>query len=196
MWWQQFITVLGGGALCLAAVAWLARSIVAHVLARDVDAHKSKLAAASAVEIERLKSDLQKTAFEHQVTFGKLHAERAEIIKNLHTRLISLKKAAVGYGSSVGDENPEVGKKRMNELRDAIGTLLDAMERDRIFLSVALSEKIENLAKKILIPVIKFLHPGSPSKESWTDVWSTAESDIQKIQLDLENEFRSILGVK
>jgi hypothetical protein len=53
--WQQLMTVLGGGALGLAAVAWLVRSIATHFLSRDIESYKTKLSAAIDVRLQPAK---------------------------------------------------------------------------------------------------------------------------------------------
>src|SRR5207245_645478 len=85
---------------------------------------KARLSAVSQVEVERLKSDLQRAAYEHQITFAKLHAERAEAIKSIHTKLSDVIWAATIGGDTVTPFNREgfsdFLQKHFNELSDRV----------------------------------------------------------------------------
>ena len=50
----------------LVMLGWLARAIISQYLTRAIDAHKNQLAAASALDTERLKHQLQLAALEQQ----------------------------------------------------------------------------------------------------------------------------------
>jgi hypothetical protein len=196
--WQQLITILGGGALCLAAIAWLVRSIVQHFLSRDIENYKTKLSAASEAEAERLRADLEKIVYEHQVTFGKLHAERAEMIKRFHASLLALEDEAKKYGSWLAQRNVDPFAQHRAEFLDVWRKFFDDFRAHRIFLSPDLCGRIETLAKKIMRPVLSFMQSQAESrdKEGWTAVWSEAEKEINTIRQTLENDFRRILGVQ
>ena len=71
----------------LAVLAYLAKSLIEHKLSRDVSKFQSDLKAASDAAIERLKSDLQLHAIEHQVRFSRLHEKRATVIAELNSLL-------------------------------------------------------------------------------------------------------------
>ena len=62
---EQVITAIGGSAVLFGAMAWLARSIITHVLSKDIEKHKINLQAESQKELVRLQSTLQLVEFEH-----------------------------------------------------------------------------------------------------------------------------------
>ncbi|MGH9680998.1 MAG: hypothetical protein ACRD4Y_13705, partial [Candidatus Acidiferrales bacterium] len=78
----------GGQGLFLAAVAWVARTVVSRLLDRDIEGFKAKLKADADIEIERLKSSLEIAAREHEIRFSRLHARRAEVIDELYKFLV------------------------------------------------------------------------------------------------------------
>ena len=67
--WQTILIALGGNAAMLAVLAYLAKLFIGHRLSRDISSFQSELKATSDAAIERLKSDLQLHAIEHQVRF-------------------------------------------------------------------------------------------------------------------------------
>jgi len=78
--WTTVLVTLGGQTVLLAIVAFLARSLMSSLMAKDLEAFKADLESKSNVAIERLRADLQLTAFEHQIRFSKLHERRAEVL--------------------------------------------------------------------------------------------------------------------
>jgi hypothetical protein len=90
-WQDVLITIgssVGGGGIVLGGAAWLIKTALMSKLSQETEAFKARLKADADVEIERLKSSLQKIAVEHQVRFSKLHSERAEAIAELYKRLV------------------------------------------------------------------------------------------------------------
>ena len=83
--WQTILIALGGNAAMLAVLAYLAKLFIGHKLSRDTSSFQSELKATSDAAIERLKSDLQLHAIEHQVRFSRLHEKRATVIAELNS---------------------------------------------------------------------------------------------------------------
>ena len=83
--WQTILIALGGNAAMLAVLVYLAKLFIGHKLSRDVSRFQSELKATSDAAIERLKSDLQLHAIEHQVRFSQLHEKRATVIAELNS---------------------------------------------------------------------------------------------------------------
>lgn len=73
--WQAVLIAFGGNAALLAVLGWLARSLGAQFLAKDLEARKAELSAAAATTSERFKHELALVAHEHQVRFSKLHEQ-------------------------------------------------------------------------------------------------------------------------
>ena len=81
--------------LLVTALGWATKSVISerlknaikHEYDEKLATHKAELKAQSEVEIERLKSDLSISAFEHQVKFTNLHEKQAEIIAKTYALL-------------------------------------------------------------------------------------------------------------
>ena len=85
--WTSVLLAIGGSAGILVVLGFLARSVIRAWLAKDLEKFKVELKSTSDTAIERLKADLQRAAFEHQVRFSKLHEKRAEVIAQLYKYL-------------------------------------------------------------------------------------------------------------
>ena len=104
---EQVIAAIGGSAVLFGAMAWLARSIITHVLSKDIEKHKINRQAESQKELVRLKSSLQLVEFEHQVRFSHLHERKVTIIADMYSRLVGLHRSAsafVKYYQSVNEK--------------------------------------------------------------------------------------------
>ena len=78
---------------------WLTKSWISERLKNSIkseydqklETHKAQLKAQSDVEIEQLKSRLNRTALEHQVRFTNLDEKRAEVIAETYSLLRALR---------------------------------------------------------------------------------------------------------
>jgi len=64
--------------------------LFAHILSKDLEAHKATLSLETTREVERFKAHLAIAASEHQLRFGKLHEKRVEVLADLFTRCSDL----------------------------------------------------------------------------------------------------------
>ena len=87
---KEIIPILGTGAVIIAAVAWLAKQLISQFLSRDIESYKDRIERESRTEIEKLKWELNRTAYEHQTMFSELHTRRAEVIYKMHENLIHM----------------------------------------------------------------------------------------------------------
>jgi hypothetical protein len=152
--WQEVVTTVGstavGGMVLVSAAAWLIRTALTEKLARDAEAFRARLKADADTEIEQLKSSLEKTAFEHQVRYSKLHEKRAEVIAELHKRLVD----AFWNGQRfvlTSENNPGLGQaEEYAKARQHIQEFVNFFEIHQIYLptrACALVEKFVSLSE-------------------------------------------------
>jgi hypothetical protein len=198
--WQSVITSLGGQAVLLAAVAWLAKVLVSSRLSREADAFRIRLKADTDVEIERLRASLQIAAAEHHVLFSKLHEKRAEVIEKLYILLLEAADAAKTFAANPNDT--QLGKEEWNQhlqlyrffhinkiyLPSALCALLENYETKLRFstTSVKIYMSIENPKPEIVNEQVKVVR----------EAWRALETDLPAIMSELETEFRQLLGVE
>src|SRR5687767_12726633 len=97
--WDAIIVAFGGNVALLAVLAWLARSLVGQLIAKDLEQFKANLASVSVVAAERLKHELQLSAQEHQVVISKLHERRAQVVAETYSLLVEAQWAAQDFVS-------------------------------------------------------------------------------------------------
>jgi hypothetical protein len=94
---KQFLYTLGGTAVAVAAVAWLARSVVKHWLSKDVETYKNQLKAESETALERLRSELQILAARRNIEYSRIHEKRLEIISELAGKIRDFHEKVTAY---------------------------------------------------------------------------------------------------
>jgi hypothetical protein len=183
------ITSICGSAALFAIVGFLSRSLVLHLLSKD---------------IATFKSDLEKIAYEHQVRFSQLHEKRAEIIATLYASIVELKKKAdVFVGLMLASEKQQ-SDTRLKELWDAVDQFQDIFQKNRIYFVENICEKIDSLNESLSGPISKLVMHREMSEQSnnWEalfEAWNGAKQQLDEkvpnIKKDIEFEFRRILGV-
>jgi len=202
---EIIITSIGGSAVLFGALSYLAKSIISQLLTKDIENHKTKLKFESDLELEKFKSELEKTAFEHQTRFSKLHDKRAEIIAELYSRIVDLYNTVkIFVGMALVDDGEEQKKKITKELWETVDHYRDYFQKHKIFLEVELCKKIEELDESMSAPVSKLMmhmkmssqnDNYSPLFEAWEEAEEKIESLVSEIKNEIENEFRTLLGV-
>jgi hypothetical protein len=208
--WQEvtttFLTTVGGGGVILAAAAWLIEKVLDNKFARDMEAFRSRLKADADVQIEKLKNSLQMTAVEHQVRFSKLHAERAEAIRDIYTQMVGVqwlgqRFAYSGMGSDQWNHQEDYNKtmKKIEEFAFFIDTRRFYLPRG----ICNLLDQFVDALRKTVIPIGVYGAIAFPNAETQTqrnkaamDAFAAFEGKIPQVRTALETEFRAILGVE
>ncbi len=219
---ESVFFAVGGSSVLLVVVAFLAKSLVSGLLEKDLSDFKNnlKMQSDSAIErlkgelqmksasaIEQLKSELQITTIEHQVRFSKLHENRAEVIAELYKNLVQAINAnlsAAFYKEMSGES--EKGKEFIAAVVN-LGEFYDYFNINRIYLSNHLCHMLDEMWGNLTAPTYKYrdflekkissgIDLGEEEIKAWDEAWNSMVDDIPPIRQVLENEFRSILGVK
>lgn len=166
----------------LGAVAWLVRSIILHYLDKDVEAYKSEL---------RL--------IEFRSTT--LHDKRAQVIAELYGKLaIAVESAEHFVNSGIAKGQEERAKKTEADLID----FKSYFDRHRIYFDDATCKLLDDFYKHTHDPAMAFdvtvaISSQLPDRQLIFDTrrqsLKTIRETAKPIRIELENEFRRILGV-
>lgn len=185
--------------------AFLTKSVINHLLTRDVEKFKARLQADADIEIEKLKNSLQMVSVEHQVRFSKLHEKRAEIIAELYARLVHAERDAI---ESVGVVSWDYEKRQVEfaAIHQKLVDLLLFIEQNRIYLPEPVCELLENFFVTAKLSAMKMSTWAPPIERSpdptiyeeeiqgFREVFVSAQAEIPAARKALESEFRTILG--
>jgi hypothetical protein len=199
---SQFLTQIFTPAATIAALYWLAKFAIKHVLARNLEMHKAGLSAASTREIESLKAELSRVAREHDVVFQRLHGERAEVIKDLYLKVRALSKAAKAYAARQGTTTAEDHDRNRKSVEAAADNLNQSMLAARIFLPEDLCARIQSGMHDIIGFATniagEWLPPLKSPEEGFAAMMSNKknlEEAAWNMETELATEFRKLLGV-
>ncbi len=199
------IASIGGSAVLLLAISWLAKSIISHLLTKDVETYKAKLQTESQREMNQLKSSLERIAFEHQVRFSRLHEKRAEIIDVLYSKIDDVHKVIsdfVRHYSIIDDSSKD---QKINDMRKTFDDFQEFFDKRKIYFDVNICEKIISFKEELshacstLISLHKDkgvidLQDGAEHHE-WLKAMSSIDKEVSEVKRVLEASFREILGV-
>ncbi|HDR7801705.1 TPA: hypothetical protein QCY03_005592 [Bacillus tropicus] len=166
-------------------------------------------------QVEEHKSELKKINDKYQIKFSKLHEDRAGIIKNLYSKLVTLEsnvKKLLGQNGSSKLEiprsrNPEETAEIYEGVRASTVALLDCYTQNRIYFSEEVCELFEDMINGIISTAVEFLPymHSNRVQEQDTSVEQREKADkkvaefiyseMPKIKRALELEFRELLGV-
>lgn len=187
--WSELLLAFGGTALLIAALAWLARSIVLHVLSKD---------------LEKFKHSLQMEAAQFKTTWDLLHAKRAELIAELYGKLVDFNEAAKSF-TSVAEYSDEPNKEKKYALyQQKASEFHTCFVRNRIYFTERTCHKIDDLFKKIEGASQGFnfwsaqgKHAAAERKadEAWSKAWKTVTEEAPPLMASMEEDFRTLLGV-
>jgi len=197
---QDVLIALGGQAAFLGAVAWLAKSLVSHRLAREAEEFRIKLKADADLAIERLKSSLQMVAAEHQIRFTKLHEQRVEIISRLSRELVEVPSVVRQYVvTNVKDDRSYVAA------RDRALDLRHLVQVNRILLPDHVCVMLDQVSDRLL-HIVTFIWVfwtivETPNPETrnvqdkeMKEAVSALEDEIPALREKLMTEFRTLLA--
>ena len=94
---RELTVLLGGTVAAVAAVAWLARSLTAHILSKDLEHYKVALQAQNELELEKLRAELARQTLEHEIRFRRVDDKVAEVLADVYRHLFRLYESVSKY---------------------------------------------------------------------------------------------------
>ena len=198
--WTNILKTIGTNAIFIAVLGFVAKSIFTQFLSRDIENHKIKLQANYDNEIEKLRFDLSKLAFEHQIVFSKLHETRAEVIAKLYELLVEAEATYDGLASDyVFTEKADTDKETFKDTSRAWLELGYFFSRKKIYFDEAFCRKMSKLLSTYISSDMLYLSLQRASENlenAPQEFIEKAKNEIPKIKYDMENEFRKLLGIQ
>jgi len=193
--WQTILLAVGGNAALVAVLGLLGKSLLDKVIARDTKQFEMDLQAKSDTAIERLRSDLQTRAIEHQVRFARLHEKRASLIADLYGHLVETLWEVESFLSPMewaGDPpKREKHQTAMNKLVD----FFRFFDKHRIYFPEALCRSLEAIAMRVRSHVIEFgvytrlddqtlnEHTREQKEKAWNKGWDVIKNGSVEFQV-------------
>ncbi len=181
--WGDVVKILGISTILISALTWLAKKLFSRHIEHMYDR-----------KIEEFRKELEKSAFEHQIRFSKLHEIRAKIIAELYRLLVTAEGAVWDVVTPGGYEGQPSVEDRAKEAWKAIVSFNRFFSEHEIYLDPANCEPIHRILKEMKSIIIR-----SGRIEKDIDIWMKLGekfgSAVGPAKLQIANDFRSILGV-
>jgi len=202
--WQAILTAFGGTAALLLLLGFLARSAIKHFLDKDVEAFKADLKSKETLAAEQFKASLARASVEHQATFTRLLDKRAEVIGNLHGRLVDLRTTSIKATAVVrwpSDPAPLVQLAEADRIRV---DLISYFAKNRIYLPVAACVALDDLLEVMRKKMISFgtfqeVNEYAPAEvlqekqQNWRETFEFFSRELDTPIRELEDAFRTLL---
>ncbi len=197
------LSAVGGSAVLFGAVACIVKSIINHVLARDIEKFKLNLQNESQQELLRLQSSLELHEFEHQVRFSQLHERRACIIADIYGRLYEFYWAVCAFLKHYHTSDNTKKADLLKKLEEEAEGFKDFFDKHRIYFSVetcSLIDKLVDSLNEAYIPLGMYVEGFERDnkqtiREEWLKGAKITQKDFPLIKASLESSFRQLLGV-
>jgi hypothetical protein len=190
-------------------------------LLQEAELSKIQLNIKLTEEIEQLKSKLSILMKEHEIKFSGLHRERADVIKNLRSKIISAYYASMGFSNEIGSVldsklpfiQEKEGKFSDSELVKLLKEPFDKVWNktseaseyslnSRIYFSRDLYKKIDNFIQMLNHDCWIFIYsPDEPEfllkryEEDHREGFIKRHNERDELLGVIEDEFRALLGV-
>jgi hypothetical protein len=153
-------------------------------------------------EIERLKIDLGKAAFEYQTRFARLHERRVGVIAELYQTLVATEMAFNTAMFPLREGPPEEEIDRQLEKDkiaavDAMNRFVECFRANEVWLDEALASRIEALERALREAWGQFTNPGPLEGRAWRrEAWRrVASTEVPPMKAEIRDAMREMLGV-
>jgi hypothetical protein len=204
--WETLVLIFGGNLALLAAVAWLARSLVSQLIAKDLERFKADLASASIVAAERLKHELQLAAQEHQALISRLHERRAQVVAETYGLFVEAHWAAQDFVSPMKWAGEPDKRQKYATAMNKAAEFYRYFDKNRIYLPHELCDRLEHFVRDMRKTVIGFGvyvrldeaampdHAIEKKHQAWMQASEYFDAEVPKDRAALEQELRGIIG--
>ncbi len=197
------LSVVSGAALSIPAAAWLAKKFIETRLEKELEQYKYKLKKESDLDIEHLKSKLQSSIKEREITATWLHQKRANAIEGLYSSMVELHHSVRIVLDILSPRAPSDIRKYTQEAYEKIQSTYSTYLKTRIFLSHETCGKVEDVLHAFQDPLTTYYgflgNYGDNEPHTLVDVkdhsWKELRSKVLPAMKELESEFRTVLGV-
>jgi hypothetical protein len=160
--------------------------------------------------LEKYKGDLQQATSEHSVRFQKLHAERAESIRDFYAYLSQLDQSLASTLARFQHASDKPLHEKISELALNFNVTREYFIPRRIFFeesTCVLVDRILDLAKGIFFDITTYeADPSHPQyaydrklllerAEFWEKARKAHENEFKELKHALEDNFRKLLGI-
>lgn len=192
--WTMIVKALGVVGVGSTAIVYLAKVLASHLLSVNLEWYKKQLDTTREIEIERLKAELRKAAFEHETRFGRLHERRAEVVAELYARLVGAEQAVDDLDDRFSDPSCR------QHVEEAIRSFSLYERENALYLPEELCRRLGDFTVSVALVFLCALAEHGAStrvpQDRAAELAVRFRSEIPDIRAAIEQAFRRMLGVE
>ncbi len=199
--WTTVLSNLSISGVVVLGSVFLIKRFFEHSFSAALEKYKSQLN----IDLEKHKADLQRAAIQYQITYSKLHTDRAAVIVELNTKMVkmywSLESFTLHQSGDVSVEKK--AETAYTDIKDFefyykcnmiyfgknICALIDSMLPKAYKAQTAAKISWESNVDRSNLDIRK------EKAQAWKESWKIIEKELPKIQENLQEEFRELLDV-
>lgn len=143
---KEMGTILGGTAILVWALTYLAKKLLTHWMDKDVQKHKASLEATNAIELEKIRADLRQRAIEHELQFRRNDEKVAERLDEIYRRLLDFHGCLKGCVEVLESPGEPSKQEKLDATRKANREFWDYFKKNRLYVPRDLFAKTEAVA--------------------------------------------------
>ncbi|MDO6473095.1 hypothetical protein [Maribacter sp. 1_MG-2023] len=215
----NLIQTNGPGVLIILAVLFFGKQLIEYFFSETIELKKTELN--QELENHKMKLEQQNQDFQHNldlklnefnIQFSKLHQDRAEVVKELYHKLIELQAAMTDFTRrmhAVIEDAEKEKEERITRVNKGLIDFVNYYLPNRIYFDKDLAEKLDNLANEYrnkgwdFAQMSSYLSESGMTRELYEEysnktkeISQFVKDEFPKVIEDLEEEFRTLLGVK
>lgn len=186
--WIELAKSLGIAAPVVVGTVWLIQLITKQLLSKD---------------LAIFKSNLEKESLEFRIKFEKLHSERADVVKELHKKIVDAYDKfsdyanplqQVGGGIPTKEEKAHLAANSLNELNKYF-------RQNSIFLDESLEKDVKGLMDQFnstwrsYQSALDLRSSGIPNVDTWGKTWNELQEIVPVTTELIKKQFRKIIGI-
>jgi hypothetical protein len=205
----EVLTSAAVSATLTGLLLWLTKSWIGERLKNAIkseydqklETHKAELKSASDVEVERLRSQLNIAANEHNVLFSKLHDKRAEVIAETYSLLRTLYEAVSEYVKPFVPAGDRPKEEKYKDIVDSFKSFRSYYPKKQIFIPKLTAEKINSIDLELVRAINMFVftveqNKSNDNSKNWIAILEKLDGQTKVALAELEIELRALLGDK
>jgi hypothetical protein len=200
--WNSVIVAVGSNAIVLGVLAFLAKSLINHLLDKDVRQFQKDLEQSATREIESFKSNLEIERIRLQISYGGIFEKQAQAILETYRSILDIEQAA-SDAINLGGTNAE----RRHEFGKAFSVVRQKYFANRILLPPDIDEGLAHFTDRMFRSILQYTSADERRIQRMSDeeiekffekqekAAEIVESELPPIRERLINRMRETIGV-
>lgn len=198
--WPEILKFFGGAAALLVATAWLIRSLVVHLLGKDIERFKQQLQIEAEKELTTLRSNLEIENAKLQIKLSVLEAQRISFVEELYGLLVEVSGEADSFAVEPVHEDQDELKKKADSFIDTFFEFYRYFEKHEIFVPEDVANQVKALHDAHFRAALDIHYKEGEEQGNAIMAFKKGAQDILEkssaIRRNLANELRKLLGVE